>query len=140
MKSSGETFSHKKSAFLAYTELDPHKVDLIELFNISASNQEFIDIAYITLLNRPAEPQVFEIWKKCFGMPEKKFRQRIIRCIVKSKEADVCHKRICNDIFTKKYTDSNFSLRTKAIRKLMPVYRKMPEKMKSAVKKLVGGN
>lgn len=140
MKASGENFSHKKSAFLAYTELDPHKVDLIELFNTSAPNQEFLDIAYITLLNRPAEPEAFQNWKKYFSMPEKQFRSLVIRRIVNSREADVCHKRIYNDIFSKqKYTESKSVLNSKAVQKLMPVYRKMPDKMKSLIKKVAGG-
>lgn len=140
MKASGGNFSHEKSAFLAYTELDPHKTDLIELFNITASNREFLDIAYITLLNRPAEPQAFQNWKKHFSMPAKQFRSLAIRRIVNSKEADICHKRIYNDIFTKrKYTDSKSSFKSIAVQKLMPVYKRMPEKMKSLIKKVVGG-
>lgn len=140
MRKSGNSFVHPKSAFLCYTELDPHKVDLIELFNITATNQEFLDIAYINLLNRPVDPEAYQSWKKHFGMPPKQFRRLVIKRLVTSKEANVCHKRIYNNIFVKQKKSQNDTFRSRAMQKLMPVYKKLPESVKAPIRKLVGGN
>lgn len=140
MWKSGNKFTHPKSAFMCYTELDPHKVDLIELFKVKASNPEFLDIAYINLLNRPVDPEAYQSWKKHFGMPEKQFRRLVIRRLVTSKEATVCHKRIYNNIFVKQKNPQKDSFKGRAIQKLMPVYKKLPESIKAPLRRIVGGN
>ncbi len=140
MQKSGNNFVHPKSAFLCYTKLDPHKVDLIELFRIKADNPEFLDIAYINLLNRPVDPEAYQSWKKHFNMPEQHFRRLVIKRLVTSKEANVCHKRIYNNIFVKQKKSHKDSLKGKALQKLMPVYKKLPESIKAPIRKLVGGN
>ena len=141
MRKSGEKFTHPKSAFLCYTEFDPHKVDLIELFKIKASNPEFLDIAYINLLNRPVDPEAYQSWKKNFNMPEKQFRRLVIKRLVTTKEASVSHKRIYNNIFVKNKSKSQKdTFRSRAMQKLMPVYKKLPESIKAPIRKLAGGN
>lgn len=141
MQKSGNSFVHPKSAFLCYTALDPHKVDLIELCKIQANNPEFLDIAYINLLNRPVDPEAYQSWKKHFNMPEQQFRRLVIQRLVVSKEATVCHKRIYNNIFSKKkYKSQKDSLRSKTMQKLMPIYKKLPETIKAPIRKIAGGN
>lgn len=141
MQKSGNSFVHPKSAFLCYAELDPHKVDLIELSKVKADNPEFLDIAYINLLNRPVDPDAYQSWKKHFNMPEQQFRTLVIQRLVSSKEATVCHKRIYNNIFVrKKLSAKKDSLKSKAMEKLLPIYRRLPEKIKAPIRKLAGGN
>lgn len=141
MQKSGNRFAHPKSAFLCYAELDPHKVDLIELSKVEADNSEFLDIAYINLLNRPVDPDAYQSWKKHFNMPEWQFRTLVIQRLVSSKEATVCHKRIYNNIFVrKKLSAKKDSLKSKAMEKLLQVYRRLPEKIKAPIRKLAGGN
>lgn len=141
MQKSGNSFTHPEAAFMCYAQLDPHKVNLIELYNVTASNQEFLDIAYINLLNRPVDPEAFQSWKKHFGMPPEQFRTLVIKRLVTSKEATVCHKRIYNNIFIQKNgKNKGDSLRSKAMQKLMPIYKKLPEKIKAPIRKIAGGN
>lgn len=141
MQKSGNSFVHSKSAFMCYAELDPHKVDLIELFKVKMSNPEFLDIAYINLLNRPVDPEAYQSWKKHFNMPEQQFRRLVIKRLATSKEANVCHKRIYNNIFVKqKNKPQKDTLRSKAMQKLMPVYKKLPESIKAPIRRIVGGN
>jgi hypothetical protein len=141
MIASGNSFSHPKEAFLAYSDLEPHEVDVLRLSKINADNRTFLEIAYIAVLNRPIDEKALNSWEKRLSLPQDKFRELVIISLTTSQESNICHKRIKNNVFVeKKRKKSKNSSVNAIIEKLMPVYRRFPEKVKSPIRKIMGGN
>lgn len=138
MQQSGNEFTHPRAAFLYYTKNDPHKVDIMELVKEKASNDEFVEIAYLAILGRPIDDEAKQSWSKQFGLPEKKFRALVIQRLTSSQEADVCHKRIYNNIYAAKKRRRRNGTAGFLVQKLLPVYRKLPAGLKRGIRKVMG--
>ncbi len=137
MQQSGHAFTHPKAAFLYYTRNDPHMVDILELLKEDASNEEFVEIAYLAILNRPIDEEAQKHWLKQATLPEKRFRRLVIERLTSSPEADICHKRIYNNIYAvqrRKGTGTAGFF----VQKLLPVYRRLPQGMKNGIRKVMG--
>ena len=138
MQQSGNEFTHPRAAFLYYTKNDPHKVDIMELMKEEASNEEFVEIAYLAILGRPIDAEAKQSWSRQTGLPEKKFRALVIQRLTSSQEADVCHKRIYNNIYAAKKRRRRNGTAGFLVQKLLPVYRKLPSGMKNGIRKVMG--
>ncbi len=140
MERSGNAFVHSKAAFLYYPDNDPHAVDVLQLMEIEGTNEDFLEIAYIAILNRPVDADALKHWQRQFSLPQKQFRALVIRRLTTSPEADVCHKRIYNNIYLPQRRKRGREATNAVVQKLMPVYRKLPTGMKSVIRKIAGVN
>lgn len=138
MQQSGNAFTHPKAAFLYYTRNNPHKVDIFELMKEPATNEEFVEIAYLAILNRPIDAEAQKNWRKQLHMPQKQFRALVIQRLTGSPEADVCHKRIYNNIYAVQHRRKGQGTVGFLVQKLLPLYRKMPDGMKKRIRKIMG--
>lgn len=138
MQQSGNEFTHPRAAFLYYAKNDPHMVDIMELMNEEASNEEFVEIAYLAILGRPVDAEAMQSWSKQTGIPEKKFRALVVQRLTSSQEADVYHKRIYNNIYSAKKRRRRNGTAGFLVQKLLPVYRKLPSGMKNGIRKVMG--
>ncbi len=137
MQQSGNTFTHPKAAFLYYTENHPFETDLLQLMQIKAANEEFIEIAYIAILNRPIDEEAKEKWARCFLLPQKSFRKQVIHELTNSPEAKLCHKRVYHHaelMEQEKMPQNSGSL----MQKLLPLYRRLPKGLKSRIRRIMG--
>lgn len=135
MQQSGRSFTCPKAAFLYYIKNDPCVTDVMELMETPASNEEFLDIAYIAVLNRTADDTAKSTWKAHMDMPEKEFRRFLIRGLVNSDEARLTGRHISG--YSRGSTGRK-SLRQRSMEKLLAVYRKMPESIKNIIRKVIG--
>ncbi|MBQ7012476.1 MAG: DUF4214 domain-containing protein [Oscillospiraceae bacterium] len=137
MRRSGGSFSHPKAAFLYFDRSDPHSVDVLSLLKEPCTNEEFVEIAYLAVLGRPIDAPSLKQWQKQCGMPAWKFRRLVVRNLTASREADLCHKRICHNICRsprrRKKDMGGF-----VVKRLLPVYRKLPQGMKNVIRKTMG--
>ena len=62
-------FINKEISFLYYCYNNPFSVDVSELLKIEATNEEFIQIVYLALLNRPIDPDGLDSWSVHFDLP-----------------------------------------------------------------------
>lgn len=138
MQQSGNAFTHPKAAFLYYTRNHPHKVDIFQLMKEEASNEDFVEIAYLAILNRPIDEEAKKSWNKQLGLPEKNFRALVIERLTSSQECNVCHKRIYNNIYAKKRRSKGQGTVGFLVQKLLPVYRRLPQGMKNGIRKIMG--
>ena len=138
MQQSGNTFTHPRAAFLYYTRNDPHKVDILELMKEEAANEEFVEMAYLAILNRPIDEEAQKSWKKQLGLPEKKFRALVIQRLTGSPEADVCHKRIYNNIYASQRRRKGSGTVGFMVQKLLPMYRRLPQGLKNGIRRIMG--
>lgn len=124
-------FTNKENTFLFYCKSDNYSVDISELMKIKADNEEFIQIAYIALLNRPVDPDAVNMWSVFYYQPQKKFRTNVIHSILTSNEFANNKKKIYNNTVRK-------SPQNILIRGAYKVYRKCPGTVKDLVKKTAG--
>lgn len=135
MQQSGRSFTCPKAAFLYYIKNDPYETDVMSLMETPASNEEFLDIAYIAVLNRIADDTARSTWKVHMDMPEKEFRYLLIRGLVNSEEARLTGR--CTSGYSGGSTGKR-GFRQGLMEKLLASYRRMPEGIKNIIRKLIG--
>ena len=138
MQQSGNTFTHPKAAFLYYMRNHPHMVDVFQLMKEEASNEDFVEIAYLAILNRLIDEEAKKSWSKQFGLPEQKFRALVVERLMASQECNVCHKRIYNNVYAKGRRRKGQGTVGFLVQKLLPVYRRLPQGMKNGIRKVMG--
>ncbi|MBR6599581.1 MAG: hypothetical protein IKK88_04705 [Oscillospiraceae bacterium] len=94
-------FSNSESTFLFYCENDQFSVDISELMKIKASNEEFIQLAYLALLNRPIDPDAINVWSTLYNTPQKKFRVNAVYNLLNSNEFSIKGKKVYNNTIKK---------------------------------------
>ncbi len=137
MQRSGKRFTCPKAAFLYYIKNDPYETDIMELMETEASNEEFTDLAYTAVLNRPADDAARCAWRKHTHLPETSFRQLMLSELLASEEAGLTGKVIHGYAGNSSHKSSS-GFRQRLMQKLLPVYRKMPEGVKRIVRKVTG--
>lgn len=139
MRASGNAFQHSEAAFLYYAEQnDPGAVDLMKLFKTPASNPDFLEIAYLAVLNRPVDEGAVDVWKRHFSLPENEFRRQLLKTLSKSGEAVLRHKWIYNNIYNIKKASRRGTFRARLVQKLYRFYRRMPNGLKALAKRILG--
>lgn len=139
MKKAGGSFQNAEKTFLYFCENDPHQVDILKLYDIEADNREFVQIAYLAILNRTIDADAYRSWEKRFRLPEKKFRQMVINRITNSPETVHCHKRIYHNLFLYNKPRKNDQKKPGIVyRAAMKVYHKSPEAVKTVARKIAG--
>ena len=135
----GIKFVNQEQTFLYYCENDPHVVDIGELMKTDASNEEFIQLVYLALLNRPIDPDSCTAWAVLKNMNQTEYRINAVYSVFNSPETSVCHKRIYNNIPS--YYHENDSIAKKQnlfLRGAYKVYRHCPQPVKTIFKKTAG--
>jgi hypothetical protein len=140
MTQSGNAFTHPRAAFLYYAKNDPHAVDLIALMREPATNMEFVEIAYLAILNRPIDADAARSWQKYAHMSQEKFRRLVVQRLTAAPEASLCHKRIYHNLYAKKRRWHKQGLAAGVTQKLLPLYRKLPDGMKQKIRNITGAD
>lgn len=139
LKRAGKELTIPKKAYIAWSKADPMTCDILELLKIDATNEEFIHILYLSILNRPIDEKALEMWKTRFSLPKAKFRRAAVEQITSSEEYAKKGKIITNNIYadTGRYKDiiprPNFFYGT-----AYKIYHKMPEPFKNIIRKARG--
>lgn len=132
-------FINKEISFLYYCYNNPFSVDVSELLKIEATNEEFIQIVYLALLNRAIDPDGFDSWSVYFDMPQNEFRNNAIYGISNCPETLIAHKRIYNNLPLYYHeNDENVKQPGLLLRGAYKVYRHCPKPVKKIFKKTAG--
>lgn len=138
---SGSSFMNKEISFIYYCCNNPFTVDISEVLKIEATNEEFIQIVYLALLNRPIDPDGYDAWAAYFNLPQDEFRRNAIYGISNCPEFLICHKRIYNNIPVYYHEDDvteNVKQPNIFLRGAYKVYRHCPKPVKKIFKKTAG--
>lgn len=138
-KHSGDDIGNKK-VFLFYCQNDPGQINILDFLNIDASNEEFVQLAFLAFLNRPIDDKTFLKWSEDFNLPQETFRKKVIKRVTCSDEAANTSKKFYDNIYSDFGETENVFLAQPGmiIRTAAKVYRKMPESVKNIVRKARG--
>ncbi len=143
MKNEGKEFSFSRECYLCNASADPVNTDILALSEIK-DNRRFLEIAYSMLLKRGVDDNAVKCWEGRFGLPSRDFQKLVIRSILKSAEYQASHVRALNNIYSENVsygTDISGVRRNSSVtmpEKIMSVYRRMPEPLKKAARKMMG--
>mgnify|MGYP001345920073 CR=1 FL=1 len=135
MQQSGKTFDRQRAAFFYYIKNDPYKIDILNLLEVEASNEEFIDIAYMTFFGHLADTNSRKYYENILShsYSHLEFRRKLICDLTNSQEAKNSGKKILN------FTDESESkIESKLLQRIMvrilPVYKKLPNTLKRCIR------
>ncbi len=137
MQQSGKEFTHPRAAFLYYLSEKCDEVNLTRLLSADLTNEEFLECAYITLLDRFITDEERENFSEYLVLPKKAFAEIVLRGIMGSDEQKNAGKRVegCPESLLRGGSrESSPGL----MEKLLPLYRKLPTGIKKALKRVLG--
>ncbi len=139
MQQSGKDFTHPKAAFLYYCVERSDEADLSRLLSADLSNEELLECAYITLLDRFITESERESYSEYITLPKKAFLETVFRRIIGSDEQKNAGKRVkgCPDSLL---SGSSRGSKTGVMEKLLPLYRRLPKGIKNALRRMLGGS
>lgn len=137
MQQSGKDFTHPRAAFLYYLNEKCDEVNLTRLLSADLSNEEFLECAYIALLDRFITDEERKSYGAHLSLPEKAFAETVLRGIMGSDEQRNAGKRVkgCPESFL---SGGSQGSKPGLMEKLLPLYRKLPEGIKKALRRVLG--
>lgn len=141
-EAAGSRLETDKECFLCLAESEPCRVDVLEMSR-EKDNMRFIQKAYISMLKRIVDPAALDAWKLSADLEPAEFQLRAVNGLKLSEEFFLTHVKLENNIYA---TNNPASAAPAAVpgssvsmpEKLMRTYRKMPEFMKKAVRRMMG--
>lgn len=139
---SGEaSLNSKARIFHYYAENDPGQINILDLSKIEASNDEFVQIAFLAVLNRPIDDTTYQKWQADLDLPQEAFREKVLRRITLSDECANTSKKLYDNIFSDTNQIANIIKQPSLLmRTAVKAYRGMPEPIKNVVRKIRGIN
>lgn len=133
MQQSGKTFDRRRAAFFYYIKNDPYKIDILNLLEVESSNEEFIDIAYMTFFGHLADENSRKHYENILSYSHFEFRRKLICDLINSQEMRDSGKKILNFI-----DESESKIESKLLQRIMvrilPVYKKLPNTLKRCIR------
>jgi len=128
--------------FAVLSQAEPDRVPYPALSGLC--NADFLEAAFLLLLERQVDPDTRTAWQKQFALPSRQFQTAVLRSVIHSPE-------YAAHLFARPLTDCPLPLtdaETAAVRvqvaaqpmpeRLLRMYRRMPKPMKKLAKKLAG--
>lgn len=139
MEEKGGHFLTTKSVFLEAMCVDNGNtviIDELEKLDEKISNEEFLNILYLKMLNRVTGQGDIETWQQAFSMPVSEFRSQAIRTVADSLECKRLGKIIVYN------TEGKESHRTISKNDVLAwgykkVYLKLPNSFKKIIKRVI---
>ena len=130
---------HSKKITEFYAQMNPDETDILDLMKLDASNDEFVQMAFIAFFNRLIDDAAYENWKNSFSLSKEKFRKKVIKTLSSSDEIRMLNKKIYNNIYSEGGSINEiFAKPNPALEKAFKIYRKLPEPIKKIVRKARG--
>lgn len=139
IKKNGQDFKIPKRIYLYNAEVDPTCLDILDLLEIEATNEEFIQILYLAVLNRVIDPKAYKSYSGIFNLSQKDFRKTAIKRITSSEEYIKKNKLVQNNIYGDTQNYVNIIPKPSLFFKLAyNAYHKLPEPIKNIIRKARG--
>lgn len=126
-------------AVLAQAEPDCVRYPLMRGLN----NPDFLEAAFLLLLERPVDPDTKAAWSRQFDLPQTQFQTAVLRSVLHSPEyaAHIFSRPLIDCPLP--LTDANMGVKVQVAAQPMPerllrMYQKMPKPMKKLAKKIAG--
>ena len=139
----GSTMEVRKECYMYLTEASPDTVDILELSK-EEDNSLFLEKAYYIMLCSMVDKKAKSDWSDYEKLPKEDFQMRVINAIKGSEEFFTKQIKLKNNIYSgnNPYGGSLIGLRggssVSVPEKLMRTYRKMPEFVKKAARRIMG--
>lgn len=137
MQQSGKEFTHPRAAFLYYLNEKCDEVNLTRLLSADLTNEELLECAYITLLDRFITDEERKSYGAHLSLPQKAFAEIVLRSIMGSDEQRNAGKRVkgCSESLLRGGSQGSSP---GLMEKLLPLYRKLPEGVKKVLRRMLG--
>jgi len=141
-EAAGSALQTEKNCFLCLTESEPSRVDVMKLSQ-EKDNMTFLKKAYISMLKRIVDPAALDSWKLSAELSPEEFQLRCVNGLKLSEEFFLTHVKLENNIYATNNPVTGAPAATPGAgvtmpEKLMRTYRKMPEFMKKAARRMLG--
>lgn len=138
----GSELETSKDCFLCITASEPSRVDVLKLSE-EKDNMTFLRKAYICMLKRIVDPAALESWKLSADLSPEEFQLRCVNGLKLSEEFFLTHVKLENNIYATNnpVTGAPAAAPGSSVtmpEKLMRMYRKMPDFMKKAARRVMG--
>lgn len=142
MQSAGKTLGIEKSLCVDLALCTPGHADVLAL-SAESDGVTFLKKAYLTMLQRPIDDGALESISKQADQPVQDYQSGIISGLMGSEEFVLSRTVLENNIYTSHapYSEIPVTGRFSSVplpERLLRFYRKMPEPMKKAAKKILG--
>ena len=139
----GGEMSIDKPCYMVMVDNTPGTVNVLDMSR-QEDNDRFLKTAYLSMLARQIDNAALENWTEYEGMPTLEFQRRVVNALKNSDEFFNTQIRLTNNIYSanNSFGGSLSGLKSSSSvsipEKLMNTYRKMPEFMKKAARKVMG--
>ncbi|MBP3242486.1 MAG: hypothetical protein J6L99_01375 [Ruminococcus sp.] len=139
----GGKMSIDKPCYMTMAVNVPGTVNVLAMTE-EQDNDRFLKTAYLSMLARQIDPAALENWAEYEDMPTLDFQHRVVNALKSSDEFFNTQIRLTNNVYSanNSFGGSLSGLKSSSSvsipEKLMNTYRKMPEFMKKAARKVMG--
>lgn len=143
MKEAGSNFITTQNVFLAsFCSDNNSEVDIEKLYNLNKEikNDEFLNIAYLSVLNRALSKGDIDVWCKSFQMPIEDFRRKVLGSLIYSREAKIIGKKIINIPDNIKQSKIKKAKAKVTAFLYFCIFLKFPEGLRVQIKRILGKN
>lgn len=127
-----------EDVFAVLTAAAPDGIRYAELEQLE--NADFLEAAYLLLLERPIDEAARKSWQEQLGLPADDFRTRVLKTILRSAEYQLHRVPLCGcPLPLAEDQGQNLLISAQALpERLVRMYQKMPRPMQKLAKKIAG--